>query len=126
MGRCVVRGVRGAINVMQNSRAEILSSTRELLIKMAKANGVRKEDIASIFFSVTGDLNAVFPAEAARELGWTEVPLFCAVEIPVPGSLPLCIRVLFHINTELPQSAIKHIYLREARVLRADLAANNT
>ncbi len=126
MGGSAVRGVRGAINVTQNSRAEILSSTRELLIKMAKANHVRKEDIASIFFTATGDLNAAFPAEAARELGWTEVPLLCAVEVPVPGSLPLCIRVLLHINTELSQSDIKHVYLREARVLRSDLAANNT
>lgn len=126
MGCSVVRGVRGAINVTQNSREEILSSTQELLIMMAKANNVRTEDIASIFFTVTGDLNAAFPAEAARKLGWNEVPLLCSVEMSVPGSLPLCVRVLLHINTELSQGAIKHVYLREARDLRVDLVANNT
>jgi len=126
VGCSVVRGVRGAINVTQNSREEILSSTQELLIMMAKANNVRTEDIASIFFTVTGDLNAAFPAEAARKLGWNEVPLLCSVEMSVPGSLPLCVRVLLHINTELSQGAIKHVYLREARDLRVDLVANNT
>jgi len=126
VGRSVFRGVRGAINVSQNSKCEIISSTRELLIKMAKANYVKKEDIASIFFTVTADLNAAFPAAAARELGWINVPLLCSVEISVPDSMQLCIRVLMLINTEISQPEIKHVYLREARALRADLAMDNT
>ncbi len=126
MGRSAVRGIRGAINVAQNSKSEIISATRELLIKMAKANHVKKEDIVSIFFTMTTDLDAVYPAVAAREMGWTTVPLMCSVEVPVSGSMPLCIRVLMQINTETVQQDIKHIYLRETRSLRADLFEDNT
>jgi chorismate mutase len=122
----VVRGIRGAINVSKNSTPEILQATRELLVKMAKANHVKKEDIASIFFTLTPDLNAAYPAAAARELGWVYVPLLCAVEIDVAEALPLTIRVLMHVNTELSQNDVKHIYLRDARLLRADLISNNT
>jgi chorismate mutase len=122
----VVRGIRGAISVTQNSASEIHQATRELLIKMAKANQVKKEDIASIFFTLTPDLNAAYPAAAARELGWIHVPLICAVEVDVPQALPYCIRVLMHVNTELAQSAVKPIYLREARGLRVDLFPDNT
>lgn len=125
MGR-VVRGIRGAINVAENSASEILIATRELLMEMAKANHVKLEDVASTFFTLTPDLNAVFPAAAARELGWTDVPLFCAVEVDVPGALAFCIRVLMLVNTELGQPEVKHIYLREARSLRVDLTHNNT
>ena len=126
VGRSVVRGIRGAINVSQNSAGEITQATRELLIKMAKANQVKKEDIASVYFTLTPDLNAVFPASAARELGWDNVPLLGAVEVDVPGALAFCIRVLMLINTENSQAQIKHIYLREARSLRADLTNDNT
>jgi chorismate mutase len=121
-----VRGIRGAINVSANSKAEIHQATRELLGKMSKANQVKKEDIASIYFTMTPDLTAAYPATAARELGWIHVPLICAVEIDVPEALPFCIRILMLVNTELSQSAIKHIYLREARALRADLISDNT
>ncbi|MDW7651674.1 MAG: chorismate mutase [Bacillota bacterium] len=127
MGRSsVVRGIRGAINVSQNSESEILGATRELLRKMARANSVSKEDIASIYFTLTPDLNACFPAAAARELGWTYVPLLCAVEVDVPGAMAFCIRVLMQVNTEKSQQEIKHIYLREARALRGDLNPDNT
>ena len=126
MGRCVVRGIRGAITVAENSAAEILQATRELLIKMAKANQIKPEQIAGIIFSATPDLYAAVPAAAARELGWTYVPLFDTVEIAVPGALPRCIRVLMLVNTELGQAAVKHIYLREARSLRQDLTPDNT
>jgi chorismate mutase len=112
--------------VAENSAAEILQATRELLIKMAKANQIKPEQIAGIIFSATPDLNAAFPAAAARELGWTYVPLFDTVEIAVPGALPRCIRVLMLVNTELGQAAVKHIYLREARSLRQDLTPDNT
>lgn len=126
MGRSVVRGIRGAINVSQNSKSEIIQATRELLSKMAKANHVKKEDIASIYFTLTPDLNAAFPAVAARELGWNEVPLLGAVEVDVPDALPFCIRVLMLVNTSLAQPAVRHIYLRDARALRADLVNDNT
>ena len=126
MGRSAVRGIRGAINVSQNTKAEIITATRELLIKMAKANHVKKEDIASIFFTMTSDLDAAYPAAAARELGWIAVPLLGAVEVSVPDSIALCIRILMQVNTELSQQEIIHVYLREARVLRADLITDNT
>jgi chorismate mutase len=122
----VVRGIRGAINVSQNSTSEIHIATRELLRKMARANSVNKEDIASIYFTLTPDLNACFPASAARELGWTNVPLLCASEVGVPGAMAFVIRVLMHVNTEKTQQEIKHIYLRDARALREDLATDNT
>ena len=126
VGRSVVRGIRGAITVSQNKASEITQATRELLIKMAKANNLKKEDIASVYFTLTPDLNAVFPASAARELGWNSVPLMGSVEVDVPGAVPFCIRVLMHVNTERTQAEIKHIYLREARILRADLTNDNT
>ncbi len=83
----------------------------------------RPQDLASALFTVTEDLSAAYPAAAARELGWTDVPLICAREIPVPGGLPRCIRVLLHWNTDLPQSAIRHVYLGAAAALRPDLDA---
>jgi chorismate mutase len=117
-----VRGIRGANAVQADTAEEILSATRHLLEAILRANSaIQPEDIASIFFTVTPDLTAVHPAKAARDIGWTHVPLMCATEIPVPGSLPLCIRVLVHWNTELPQSAIRHVYLGAATKLRPDL-----
>jgi len=126
VGRSAVRGVRGAINVQQNSEAEIISATRELLAGMLEVNNLCQEQIISIFFTLTPDLNAAFPAAAARELGWSDVPLLGAVEVDVPGALPFCIRVLMHVNTDLGRHEIKHLYLREARNLRTDLSASNT
>ncbi|GAW91005.1 chorismate mutase [Calderihabitans maritimus] len=118
-----VRGIRGATSVTENSEKEIIEATKELLLKLVEANEVKPEDIASIFFTVTDDLNASFPAAAARALGWTRVPLLCATEISVPGSIPSVIRVLMHVNTLKSQEEIKHIYLREAANLRKDLVA---
>ncbi len=117
-----VRGIRGAITVNQDSVDEVRMATRELLLAILEANpSLRPIDIASVFFTVTADVNAVHPALAARELGWGEVPLMCAQEIPVPGSLPLCIRVMILWNTDLAQNEIHHVYLREAVQLRPDL-----
>ncbi len=117
-----IRGVRGAITVAHDQAEEILSATRELVEAILQANpALQPEDIASVIFTTTADLRAVYPARAARELGWTEVPLMCAQEIPVAESLPRCIRLLLHWNTELPQSAIRHVYLRDAAGLRPDL-----
>jgi chorismate mutase len=121
-GAMSLRGVRGATTAAQDQAEEILSATRELMEAILQANpALQPEDIASVIFTTTADLRAVYPARAARELGWTEVPLMCAQEIPVPEGLPRCIRVLLHWNTELPQVAIRHVYLREAVRLRPDL-----
>ncbi|MCC6904870.1 MAG: chorismate mutase, partial [Anaerolineae bacterium] len=102
-GRVVCRGVRGATTVEANIPEEILSATRDLLTRMVEANQMALEDIASVFFALTPDLDAVHPARAARELGWTDIALFTTQEVPVPGSLPLAIRVLIHWNTARAQ-----------------------
>lgn len=117
--RC--RGIRGATTVEDNSAAAILEATEELLAQIVRANGVAAKDVASAFFSVTPDLTAAFPASAAREMGWQHVALLDAQEIPVPDSLPHCVRVLIHWNTDKPQDEIRHIYLRGATSLRPDL-----
>jgi chorismate mutase len=115
------RGIRGATTVSENSREEILAATRQLLALMVRRNGIDRKDVASAIFSTTPDLDAEFPALAARQLGWLDVPLLCGHEIAVPGSLPRCIRVLVHWNTDVPQSEIQHIYIRDAVRLRPDL-----
>jgi len=115
-----VRGLRGAITVEENTKQEILAATKQLLSSMLQENEVQIEEIASVIFSVTKDLNAEFPAAAAREMGWNNLPLLCTYEIDIPGSLPKCIRILIHLNTEKSQSQIKHIYLKEATTLRRD------
>lgn len=115
------RGIRGATTVETNSVAAILSATRELLSLITEANGLSVDDVASVFFTVTPDLTAAYPAQAARELGWQHAALLDAQEIPVPGGLPRCVRVLIHWNTEKPQAEIHHVYLRGATALRQDL-----
>lgn len=115
------RGIRGAITVEQNTAEAILDATRTLLQKIAEANGFDPTEIASVILTATPDLDAVAPARAAREMGWTDVPLICMQEMAVPGSLPRCIRVLIHWNTERAQADVHHIYLGRARVLRPDL-----
>lgn len=117
----VVRGIRGATTIKEDNAAEIIEATQELLEKIRQENNIEIEDIASILFTVTKDITAVFPAAAARSLGWNKVPLLCFQEIEVPDALPRCIRVLVHVNTDKTQDEIKHIYLREARQLRRDL-----
>ncbi len=116
------RGVRGATTVEHNDREEILAAARQLIALMVRRNGIQKEDVASAIFTTSPDLDAEFPALAARQLGWLDVPLLCGHEMTVPGSLPRCIRVLVHWNTELPQAAIQHVYVREATRLRPDLS----
>ena len=117
-----VRGVRGATTVTADEPELILDATRELLQEMLRANAITDFDvIASIFFTTTPDLNSTFPAEAARGIGMTQVPLMCNREIPVPNRLPKAIRIMMQINTQKSQAEIKHIYLREAQRLRPDL-----
>ena len=118
-----LRGIRGATSISVDSKEEILSATRELLQAILTENhDLRKEDVASALFTTTPDVTAEFPPVAARTLGWNAVPMLCSHEIPVPGSLPMTIRVLIHWNTHKAQSEIKHIYLREAKKLRPDIA----
>jgi chorismate mutase len=118
-----VRGLRGATTAGKNSREDIIARTKEMLETLIEQNQIRAEDIASATFSVTDDLNAEFPAVAARELGWVYTPLFCVMEIPVRGSLRSCIRVLLHLNSDKRQDEMKHVYLHEAKKLRPDLGS---
>ena len=116
------RGIRGAITIERDDPLEVISTTKELLIAILESNPkLKPEDIASAIFTVTEDIYSVFPAKAAREIGWDKVPLMCMQEIPVPKSLPHCIRVLIHWNTDLPQTEINHVYRKEAEKLRPDL-----
>jgi len=118
------RGVRGATVATANEAEAILAATRELLLAIQNANpSMRTEEMASILFTVSDELDAVFPAQAAHQIEWSGVPLICAREIPVPGGLPNCIRVLIHWNTNLPQGEIRHIYLKDAARLRPDWVA---
>lgn len=112
------RGIRGATTVETNTREEILSATRELLDRLVEANGFALDDVASAYFTTTADVNAEFPAMAARQLGWNQVPLLCGNEMRVPNSLDRCIRVLLHVNTEKKPSEITHVYLKRAIGLR--------
>jgi chorismate mutase len=117
-----VRGVRGATTSDENSREAILQATRQLLALMIRLNGIESRDVASAIFTTTVDLDAEFPALAARQLGWLDVPLLCTHEIDVPGSLRSCVRVLVHWNTHKTQPEIKHVYLKRAVQLRPDLS----
>ena len=118
----VCRGVRGATTVNANEREEILTATRQLLALMIRANEIDPKDVGSAVFTTTPDVDAEFPALAARQLGWLDVPLLCGHEMSVPGSLSMCVRVLVHWNTDKAQEAVEHIYVREAKKLRPDLS----
>jgi chorismate mutase len=118
----ILRGIRGATTVLRDEPALILAATERLLREIVARNGFVPEDVASALFTVTPDLISEFPAAAARGIGWTLVPLLNFTEIGVPGRLERCIRVLIHINTDLTQDRIAHVYLEGATVLRPDLA----
>ena len=119
-----IRGIRGATTVSADEPDLILEATRELLEAILDANASMKpEDVGSALFTVTDDLASTFPAQAARQMGWGLVPMMCAREIPVPGSLRKVIRVLVHWNTDMSQNEITHVYLRDAVTLRPDLVA---
>jgi chorismate mutase len=115
-----LHGIRGATTVDRNDPDEILAATDELLRALIEANGLEPDDIVSALFTVTHDLDAAFPARAAEDFGWNIVALLHATEIPVPGSLPRCIRLLVHAYTARGRSEIRHCYLRGATVLRPD------
>ena len=119
-----MRGIRGAIDVPENTEAAVEAATMELLEAICAANpSLDSGDVGAAWFTATPDLNAQFPAIAARKLGWTQVPLMCAQEIAVPKSMPRVVRVLVFWNTELTQDAVKHVYLGGARALRPDIHA---
>tara|TARA_B100000809_G_scaffold183134_1_gene180901 strand:+ start:149 stop:589 length:441 start_codon:yes stop_codon:yes gene_type:complete len=116
------RGVRGATTTDSDASDDILTATRQLLALMIRVNEIQPGDVASAIFSATEDLNAEFPAMAARQLGWLDVPLICTHEINVPGSLTRCIRILLHWNTDKTQQQVSHVYIKEAVKLRPDLS----
>jgi chorismate mutase len=119
-----VRGIRGATTVRANERAAILAATRELLEHIARLNGLDPADVASVWFTTTPDLDAEFPAFAAREIGWQDVPLICGQEIPVAGALGGCVRVLVHWNSDRAQRDVRHVFLHGARALRPQWAVD--
>jgi chorismate mutase len=120
----VIRGIRGATTVESDDASEILARTEELLLEMARANQVHPDDMASICFTLSPDLHATFPAEAARRVGWQYVPVICMRELDVPQGLPRTIRVLMHAETTLTPREVRHIYQRRAVSLREDLDAD--
>ncbi len=119
-----VRGMRGATTATANTAEEIIEATQELIDALVRANQLSADDIASAFWTTTRDLTAEFPAFAARQVGWADVPQMCAHEMDVPGKLGMCIRVTLHINTEKAQRDIRHVYLRGATVLRPEYAVD--
>jgi chorismate mutase len=116
------RGIRGATTAEANTREAILDATREMLVLLIEQNDLHPDDITSAIFSTTPDLNAEFPAVAARELGWLDTALLCTHEMAVPGSLQSCIRVLIHWNTDRRADEVRHVYIRGARNLRPERA----
>lgn len=119
-----MRAIRGATTVNSDTPELIRGATRELLETIVARNEFTSDDVISAIFTVTDDLRSEFPAHAARELGWLDVPLLCTMEIPVPGSLARCIRVLLHIESAKARSDIRHVYLHDARALRPDLVSD--
>ncbi len=117
-----LRGIRGAIQISKNEKEEILQRTIELLRKMMEENNVKEEDVVSVFFTVTDEINMEFPAYALREMGLKYVPALCAKEIDVPNSMKRVIRILMHVYTDLGQKEIKHQYLGNTKILRPDLS----
>jgi chorismate mutase len=121
MSFAMVRGLRGASSCAANTTDEITEVTQELLLEMLERNAVAHDDVVSVLLTTTPDLTAMFPAAAARGIGFGDVPLLCASEINVPGARPLTVRVLMHAYTERARDELHHVYLRGAQTLRDDL-----
>lgn len=120
------RGIRGATSAEENTVAAIVAATRELLERIVAVNELRVDDVVSLIFTVTPDLDAAYPARAAHEMGWANTPLVCLQEMTVVGGLPRCIRVLALWNTDRRPDRIRHVYLRRAAMLRPDLVKEET
>ena len=121
----MIRGIRGATTITENSSLQILAETEKLVLEMAKENKIDPEDVASVIVSTTTDITATFPAKAVRSIpDWTYVPVMCTHEMDVPGAIKQCIRVLMHVNTSRSQREIRHVYLNESIKLRPDLATH--
>lgn len=119
----MIRGIRGAVTVTEDSNEQVIQETTRLAIEMARANNIDPETIASVIITTTTDITSAFPAKAVRSIeGWTYVPVMCTHEMNVPGAIEKCIRLLMHVNTEKAQNEIQHIYLNNAVQLRPDLA----
>ena len=116
-----VRAIRGATQVDADDREQVLDATRELVSTVMERNGLTHDDVISILFTATPDIVSEFPALAARELGFGDVPLMCATEMNVPHALPRVLRLMAHVETERPRAEIRHVYLRGAAALRTDL-----
>lgn len=114
--------IRGATTVDEDEANVVRTATAELLKRIVDLNDLKTTDIISVIFTVTPDLRSAFPAHAARELGWNDVALLCTMEIPVPGAISRCIRVLLHVETSTPRTRLRHVYLRRARGLRPEWA----
>lgn len=118
----MVRAIRGAIQVAVNDRGSILDAVTELVTEVITRNDLTTDDVISVIFTATPDLNAEFPALAARKIGFGDVPLLCATEIDVAGALPRVVRLLMHVDTAQPRAKVQHVYLRGATALRLDIA----
>ena len=116
-----LRAVRGAIQVERDEREEVLAASAEMVRAVLERNGLTPDDLISVVFTATPDLTSEFPAYAARQMGIVDVPLLCATEIAVPGAMPRVLRLLAHVETDLPRSQVRHVYLRGAAALRTDL-----
>jgi chorismate mutase len=121
-----IRGIRGAVPVKDNTKASIAAATRRLIRRLSAENRFDLDDVAGLILTATPDLTADFPASIARSEGWTRVPLLCAQEIGVPGSMPRVIRALLFVNTDLPQRAVRHVYIGATTKLRPDLAGKKS
>jgi chorismate mutase len=121
-GLVAVRAIRGAVQVAANERTAVLAGTTELVCEVMARNSLAPDDVISVLFTTTPDLTAEFPALAARKLGFQDVPLLCASEIAVPGAMPRVVRLMMHVDTPLPRSALNHVYLGGAASLRLDIA----
>lgn len=117
-----VRAIRGAVQVDADEREQVLEATTELVSEVMRRNGLTTDDVISVLFTATPDLTSEFPALAARGVGFTDVPLMCASEIDVPGALPRVVRLMAHVETDLPRAEVQHVYLRGAQALRLDIA----
>ncbi|PDP88709.1 chorismate mutase [Glycomyces fuscus] len=117
-----VRAIRGAVQVDADEREQVLEATAELVSEVMRRNALETDDVISVLFTATPDLNSEFPALAARRLGFSDVPLMCATEIAVPHALPRVVRLMAHVETDRPRSELQHVYLRGAQALRLDIA----